>query len=47
MNAITADTLAIGMAKRLTHWMPHRLIDVKNSTSATAITLTGTPGKYQ
>jgi hypothetical protein len=45
-NASEADASAIGIAKRVTHRMPHRLMKVNNETSAIATASTGMPGRY-
>ena len=45
-NASPAETTAIGIVKRITHLMPHRLMTVKKSTMHDANSGTGNQGKY-
>ena len=45
-NASAADAVAIGIARRITHFTPHRLITVKNTTMVAAIQGTGIDGRY-
>src|SRR4051795_5905714 len=46
-KASTAESVAIGTAKRTTQRMPHRLIARKKSTIALAISFAGTMGRNQ
>jgi dienelactone hydrolase len=45
-NARSAEAAAIGIARRVTHLMPHRLTAVKNAINAIATSSTGIPGRY-
>ena len=44
-NASTAEAVAIGIAKRMAHLTPHKLMNVKNNTMQIAKTGTGNQGK--
>jgi hypothetical protein len=45
-NASPAEATAIGIAKRITHFTPHKLMTVKKSTMHDASRGTGNQGKY-
>src|SRR5215468_5925504 len=45
-NAREAEATAIGIASRVTHFIPHRFTNVKNKTIVVATAATGRLGKY-
>jgi len=45
-NASTAEAVAIGIARRITHFTPQRLTNVKKSTMHVASRGIGTHGRY-
>ena len=45
-RARPAEATAIGIARRMTHFTPHKLMTVKKNTMHDASTGTGNQGKY-
>jgi len=46
MKASEAEAVAIGMARRATHLMPHRFTRLNKQTIALATASTGSQGRY-
>ena len=46
MKASEAEAVAMGMARRATHLIPHRFTKLKKQTMVMATASTGSPGKY-